>query len=428
MSMYQLMGDNPSMMYLKATEDLVEKGDQVSPRGKLISELRPACLEFENPYNRVTFLEGRRINPFFQIAESLWILSGRSDVEFLVKFNENMKQFSDDGKWFNAAYGERMRMWNKNALHNVIINPVDQLVDVYRKLLHDKDTRQAVIVISNPMFDNSNYTIDEKGKDIACNLVITFKIRHNKLNMTVFNRSNDLHWGVFGANLCQFSTIQECLLSWLKASKYPELEMGTYNQITDSLHIYLDDYGFKITNEVLGSYKGKTMQQITDATTGYEFPNEPRMSLDIDQFDVFLGYFWNQLNPYLMDDEYLTIGRQRDALFGKEGTMEDWHKQGIIDDYWYFGIQSMVAYRLVKLGGIVDALEYMTNMVNCQWKVSMLYFLKSFIRKLSTGEDGDTRYQRAAQYYIDNVKSLLNDLAQPSVLLSLEHYLKLWDK
>ena len=422
--MYQITGDNPTSMYLQATRDLVEHGDEVKPRGKLVAELRPACLEYTNPYNRVTFLEGRRINPFFQLAESLWILSGRADVAFLTKFNENMKQFSDDGKWFNAPYGERIRMWNKNAAHNVIINPIDQMTDVYRKLLHDKDTRQAVIVISNPMFDNSNYTIDENGKDIACNLVITFKIRHDKLNMTVFNRSNDLHWGVFGANLCQFSTIQECMLAWLKSSKYPELEMGTYAQITDSLHIYLDDYGYQITNNVLANYKDWTLDEIQSMTNKFIFTHEPRMSLSMTKFDSFVVTFCSVLEPYLMDDEIMKSEEQRERVFGINGTLYELYKKDCIDEYWLMAVQAMVTYRLVKLGMVPEALIYMKNIVPCQWKVSMMYFMKSFIRKLDTGEDSDTRYQRAANVYLENYNELKENLSSPSAVLALENYLK----
>ena len=422
--MYQVIYDYPTVMYFKALRDLVETGDKVAPRGKLISELRPACFEFGNPYNRVTFLRGRRINPFFQIAESLWILSGRADVEFLLKFNENMKQFSDDGVWFNAPYGERMRLWNKNSLHGIIINPIDQLVDVYRKLSEDKDTRQAVIVLSNPMFDNSKYTINEKGKDISCNLVITFKIRHNKLNMTVFNRSNDLHWGVFGANLCQFSTIQECLMNWLKVSKYPELQMGTYNQITDSLHIYLDDYGSKITNEVLKEYKNKS---VGESNVIWEFPNEPRMSFGVKQFDDFLNLFWYVINPQLMNDEVMQDNNKREEVFGKDGMFVDSYKKGQIDDYWYFAIQSMVVYRLVKLSKLVEALEYMTHMESCQWKVSMLYFLKKFVIKVIHAKpDEDLTAQRVSNLYLHNAKQLLSHMTNmnETSVLALEEYLR----
>ena len=419
--MYNLTGNNPSEMYLKATRDLVKYGDKVSPRGKLVAELRPACLEFRNPYNRVPFLEGRRINPFFQLAESLWILSGRADVEFLAKFNENMKQFSDDGKWFNAPYGERIRMWNKNSAHNFIFNPIDQLSDVYKKLVYDKDTRQAVIVISNPLFDNSNYTIDEKGLDIACNLVLTFKIRQDKLNMTVFNRSNDLHWGVFGANLCQFSTIQECLLAWLKAYRYPELEIGTYNQITDSLHIYLDDYGCKITDDILAKYKDKPISDVDSATNQFNFKSEPRMTLAKGDFDAFITAYWNILNPYLMDDDLMKSDSRREEVFGENGLLYQLYKKDVIDNYWLMAIQAMVAYRLVKLGLVPEALIYLRNIVSCQWKVSMMYFLKKFIRKLDTGEG--TGYQRAANAYLENARGLKESLVDSSATPVLEQYL-----
>jgi len=405
--MYCLQGENPTKMYLQSIKDLMANGDEVSPRGKLVKELRPACIEFINPYRRVTFLGGRRINPFFQVAESLWILSGKADVEWLTKFNANMSMFSDDGKWFNAPYGERIRTWNKNALHNVVINPIDQLADAYRKLVNDKDTRQAVIVISNPMFDNSKYTIDEKGKDIACNLVITFKIRHDALNMTVFNRSNDTHWGVFGANLCQFSTIQETLLNWLRKSGNPELsslKMGTYNQITDSLHIYMDSYGSKCTDDVMDYYKENPEEELeVDFLLDSDKGNfEPRMRLSAEEFDAFISVFWSVINPYLMDDETLVDDERCKEVFGKVGLVDGMYRKGVIDDYWLMVIQAMLSYRLVKMGLMSRALNYMSVMVDCQWKVSMMFFLKTFIYK----QEGDMKeeYYNKFNEIVNNMK------------------------
>ena len=405
--MYCLQGENPTKMYLQSIKDLMANGDEVSPRGKLVKELRPACIEFLNPYSRVTFLGGRRINPFFQVAESLWILSGKADVEWLTKFNANMSMFSDDGKWFNAPYGERIRTWNKNALHNVVINPIDQLADVYRKLVNDKDTRQAVIVISNPMFDNSKYTIDEKGKDIACNLVITFKIRHDALNMTVFNRSNDTHWGVFGANLCQFSTIQETLLNWLRKSGNTELsslKMGTYNQITDSLHIYMDSYGSKCTDEVMDYYKENPEEELeVDFLLDSDKGNfEPRMRLSAEEFDAFISVFWSVINPYLMDDETLIDDERCEEVFGKVGLVDGMYRRGVIDDYWLMVIQAMLSYRLVKIGVLSKALNYMSVMADCQWKVSMMFFLKTFIYK----QEGDMKEEYYSKFneIVNNMK------------------------
>lgn len=411
--MYVTKGSNPTKMYFQTLQDLTNHGDKAAPRGKPILEVRPACLEFTNPYNRVTFLRGRRINPFFQVAESLWILSGRADVEWLKAFNSNIAQFSDDGKWFNAAYGERMRAWNKNALHNIIINPIDQLVDVYTKIVADPDTRQAVIVLSNPMFDNSNYTIGERGRDIACNLCITFKVRDNKLHMTVFNRSNDIHWGVFGANLCQFTTIQEVLLNWLRKSgnsQLAELEMGTYSQITDSLHVYLDDYGSKITDEVMGQYNSEPAQASLDVQ--FEFKNEPRMKLSAPEFDEFLAMFWSILNPYLMNDEFILDESQRNDIFNptQDSIVGTWLRTGAIDSYWNFVVQSMLAYRLAKLGHAEISLEILSMVPDCQWKASMVYFLKSFLHKVITN-------QQVANRYSDIVRSLCSSLNSGSEVL-----------
>lgn len=420
--MFSFKDSNPTKMYLNAVNTLVNEGDTCSPRGKLIKELRPASVEFQNPFNRVTFLGSRRINPFFQIAESLWILSGRADVEWLTKFNANMASFSDDGKWFNAPYGERIRSWNKNALHGVIINPIDQMVDAYTKLLTDKDTRQAVIVISNPMFDNSKYTIGEHGKDIACNLVITFKIRHDKLNMTVFNRSNDAHWGLWGANLCQFTTIQEVMLNWLKHSgneDFANLEIGEYCQLTDSLHIYLDDYGAKCTTDVLEYYK-KHSESDTEADFNCE--HEPRMSLNAEQFDEFLSTFWGIINPYLMDDECLTNKEQLTNLL--ELVKELWEKR-VVDDYWYFGIQSMIAYRLVKLDRLVDAIQVIDQLSECQWKISMLYFLKTFIYKVGKDESRIDEFNEIVKIYEENLSRIQSALIHSEYGLILENYLKL---
>ena len=420
--MYSFQGKNPTKMYYDAMMKLIDEGDECSPRGKLIKELRPAAFEYENPFNRVTFLGSRRVNPFFQIAESLWILSGRADVEWLLKFNENMGQFSDNGVYFNAPYGERIRAWNKNAAHGVIINPIDQMIDAYTKLLNDKDTRQAVVVISNPMFDNSKYTIQEQGKDIACNLIFTFKIRHDKLNMTVFNRSNDLHWGVMGANLCQFSTIQETMLNWLKYSgreEFVDLKVGTYCQFTDSLHIYLDSYGAKCTTDVLDYYKSNSPEEVS---VDFSCVSEPRMSLNAKQFDEFLMMYWNAIDPYLMDDEYLGKDNNLQDLME---LITDLHESGAIDNYWNFGIQAMLSYRLVKLGNILGALKIIEDLDDCQWKISMLYFLKSFIHKVGKDESRVQEYNDISEIYFRCVDDIAGSLSYKESVDTLRKYLSL---
>lgn len=415
---YSSFGENPTKLYYDAVQELLKNGEECSPRGKLIKELRPVMIGFQNPYNRVSFLGSRRVNPFFQLAESLWIVSGRADVRWLTKFNANMSSFSDDGVWFNAPYGERIRAWNKNALHGVIINPIDQMLDAYNKLLADKDTRQAVVVISNPMFDNYRYTVGEKGKDIACNLIFTFKIRNDKLNITVFNRSNDAHWGLWGANLCQFSTIQEVMLNWLRNSgidDFANLELGTYTQMTDSLHIYLDDYGAKCTTDVQKYYEDNPVDEVN---WDFTCADEPRMSLNKDGFNRFLQVYWEGIDSYIQDDNYLlSEGNQKDLL----DMVYEAKGAGVIDEYWTMAIHAMVAYRLVKMDRMVNALEVMSLIPACQWKVSMMYFLKSFIKKLEDTE----AYGNIVYMFEENVDDIQKHLVHQKFAEGLRKYLSL---
>jgi len=362
-------GNNPSQMYMDALFTLCLEGDVVKPRGKAVKEIRPVILEFTEPANRLTFLLGRVVNPFFQLAESTaWIMGGRSDVKWLLDYNASMEQFSDDGEFFNAPYGERLRHWNKSDANGFIMNPFDQLYDVYEKLKADPDTRQAVAVIYNPIFDHAR----NETKDRPCNLLLTFKIRKGKLDLSVMNRSNDLHWGTFGANLCQFATVLECMSSWLG------IPMGTYNQITDSLHIYLDDYGAKETDKVLNAYGltsttlvGREVPQVQQFT----FSNEPRMSSDFDSFHDHLDEFFTDINPRF-DDPTSYAGEWYVDVIN--------HINSIPDDYLRMAFSAMFAYRAHKEGRswhiVCAALD---NMPACSWKLSCLRFLYPKYKDLS---------------------------------------------
>lgn len=376
-TLHAFAGANPTQLYSDALQSVLRDGVECAPRGRRIKELQgQTVVQFLNPVDRVTFLRGRRINPFFQLAESLWILSGRSDVAFLKAFNANMASFSDDGQFFNASYGERIRYFTKNDLHRQVINPVDQLEDVYLKLKADPDTRQATIIISNPLFDNSNYTVKEKGKDIACNLAITFKARDGKLNMTVFNRSNDLHWGLFGANLCQFSTLQEAMATFLG------LKVGIYTHTTDSLHMYLDDYGSKITDEVTVAEQ-KAFGEYPEWAPEHQYPDwkfdqQPYMAMPWEQFDQFLSYFWGSIEGNLLNDEMMA----NNPLGMYEVLTNQIHFMDALDPYWAMTLNAMQVYRLVKLNKWPEALKILSEGVPAStWKASMMYFLRPMLEK-----------------------------------------------
>ena len=385
---YIFTGDNPSQLYMDALKTILEEGDNVAPRGKKILEIRPVIFEFTNPMHRVTFLKGRVINPFFQLAESLWILLGRSDVAWLEPFNKSIGQFSDDSNYFNAPYGERLRRWNSNDLHNFVFNPMDQLHDVFRKLKADKDSRQAVALIYNPIFDHSRV----ETLDRPCNLVLTFKIRDNKLDLTVFNRSNDLHWGLFGANLVQFSTILELMAVCL------EVEVGCYYHITDSLHVYLDDYGAAETDKISSSYGGVARKNRKYVSEFY-FQNEPKMT---SQFEFNLNRLADGLEEMVVRDTVLEANPSR--MF----SMLD----SLVDPYAKLSVSAMLAYRTFKLGMLHECVEALRRMPDCSWKISCLRFLQPALVTSEVSEDFINLYKGLPaehQGYINRLDILKGD-------------------
>jgi hypothetical protein len=202
--------------------DLLLRGQshtEVSRGLATIEANTPVATVYRNPWERVLLDPGRDANPFFHFFESMWILSGSNAVGVPAMFLPRITDYSDDGFTFHGAYGFRLRNWGDDN--------IDQLGRVI-KLLRDKpDTRQAVLSIWDPVQDLGATT-----KDTPCNDLIMLKIRDNKLNMTVCNRSNDVIWGAYGANVVQFSVLQEFIAASVG------VYMGTYTQVSDSYHVY----------------------------------------------------------------------------------------------------------------------------------------------------------------------------------------------
>lgn len=158
-----------------------------------------------------------KFNLAFSLAEVLWILAGRSDVEMLSFYNKNITNFSDDGVVFNAPYGER-----------IFKDFGDQFFAQYQKLLSNKGTRQATISIWHPVKDNH-----AGCKDYACNNLSQLLIRNDKLMWTQVMRSNDLIWGT-PYNFVQFVSLQQIMASMLG------VDIGPYTHFSNSSHIYYD--------------------------------------------------------------------------------------------------------------------------------------------------------------------------------------------
>lgn len=203
--------------------------------GTTLEARTPVATVYHHPWERVLISKPRDANPFFHLFEALWILAGRQDVKFLELFNSRMAEYSDDGKVFNAPYGYRLRKQVSGHIG-------DQLKDVIDILKKDPMSRQAVAQIWDPN-DLRKQTLDK-----ACNMQCVFRVRNDKLTLTVYNRSNDILWGTYGANAVQFSMILEYVAAHLG------LEMGTYTQVSNSYHVYTTGPGGELWEKLKQEY------------------------------------------------------------------------------------------------------------------------------------------------------------------------------
>jgi len=197
-----------------------------SRAGNVIEHECAVSTVYERPWERVLFEEVRDANPFFHFMEGLWMLAGRNDLTFVKQYNNRMGDYSDDGETLHGAYGWRWIDYFRGG-SSVALGTINQLDIIIERLKDDPTDRRCVLQMWDPVND-----LDRKGVDVPCNTTIYFKIRNNRLLMTVCCRSNDIIWGTFGANIVHMSMLQEYVASAI------DVEIGEYTQVSDSFHAY----------------------------------------------------------------------------------------------------------------------------------------------------------------------------------------------
>lgn len=214
--------DNVNDAYPKGLTLINNLGFLTPSRGGQVLRLPgPVVTEYMHPQERVLFDERRDANPFFHLFEAIWMLGGRNDVKFPATFAKHIATFSDDGETLNGAYGHR---WREHF-------GVDQINLAIAQLVKDPLDRRVVIGMWDPYIDQ---TIAEAGgKDVPCNTHVYFATNVvGELDMTVCNRSNDMVWGAYGANMVHMSILQEYVALCVG------LPLGVYYQMSNNLHVY----------------------------------------------------------------------------------------------------------------------------------------------------------------------------------------------
>ena len=262
----------PARTYLTVNDALpdlarhVLDGDELGSRkGERVLERLHQQITLTEPWDRYPRLGLRKASLPAQIAEAMWILAGRNDVEWLSYYLPRAAEFSDDGKTWRGGYGPRLRRYGGSG--------VDQLAHVVNVLHADPTSRRAVFAIYDADVDT------KPGKDIPCNDIITFQSRLGKLHAHVFVRSNDLMWGWSGINAFEWSVLQEVIAGILG------IEVGTLTFSISSLHAYDRHWGklrkigaaYPVPEEHLDPLGAFDAPRLT------KDPNRPRTVAELDE-------------------------------------------------------------------------------------------------------------------------------------------------
>jgi len=327
---------------------LLTEGYTVPSRNGETKELYSHQVRIEKPHERVIITPARGVNPFAQIAETLWVIGGRDDMEYLSRYLPRARDFSDDGQVWRGAYGPRLRAWRGGIGAGEISggdHAVDQLEECVKILCESIDSRRAVMVIFDPAQDFC------QSKDIPCNNWLHFLVRDGKLNLTVGVRSNDAIWGFSGINMFEWSVLQQFMAHWLN------VEVGTMAYTASSFHLY--DYHYEKAQKIVQGAKSKTL---------YDFGNHP----------VAFNTCWEDFQPsmeefYLMEARIWENGSTPEAVVG--GQM-DQDIQGIADPFLRVSLQMLRVYQAYQSGATPAALAALVDrMPCCDFKMAAIDWL-----------------------------------------------------
>jgi len=227
--------------YVDLVQHVLKHGKEVAPRGQKTREIEDAIIRIDDVYNTLPVGVLRGTVPGIGAVEACQLLSGTSFPDLVLAIGPQFANYTESNGTFHGAYGPRT-----NGQYEVIIERLQQ----------DPDSRQAVVTIWNPQYD----LMSEK-RDYPCTILHQFRIRDNKLNMSVYMRSNDVWLGA-AYDFFQFTRVQIAMASVLG------IEPGKYAHHVGSLHIYEQHYelaeGLKYADEKtdIPNFTGRTWAEV----------------------------------------------------------------------------------------------------------------------------------------------------------------------
>lgn len=200
--------------YKTLIDTLIDKAKDVGDT----YEINNCCLVISQPSLKNLHFPYRKISEKYSKEELKWYWSADNSCKTIGEHAKLWLSITDDGKTSNSAYGY--------IIHKKY--DFDQLQQIIRLLKIDPTSRRAVINISEPSIDRIS------TKDMQCTIAIQFLIRNDRLEETVYMRSNDVYFGlpydyIYFVSLGQY------------VAKQLDVKLSKYTHHATSMHMYKKD-------------------------------------------------------------------------------------------------------------------------------------------------------------------------------------------
>jgi len=348
-----------------------------SRAGQVLVMQSPVATVYSRPRERVLLEPQRAANPFFHLMESIWMLAGRRDATWLDQYVADFSsRFAEDDGNAHGAYGHRWRRHffhpgytgDENSVHPAML---DQLLMAGEILLKNPTSRQAVISMWDPAVD-----LGAVKKDICCNDLIMLRSRRDhiddcwELDITVLCRSNDLIWGLAGANAVHMSMVHEVL------AQLSGMRTGRYTQFSNNYHAYTD---------VLDRVASRTLAPLSewDAYSRGEVAHQPLFLSD--QSSSTREEMAREAQGFLRDCE--AFCDQRDKI--PENPLRfylgrhQWFEQ--------VAVPMQLAHVCLKSGDFAEAKHHVRQISASDWGLAADQFIQRRIRRQDKVEEARSR-------------------------------------
>jgi hypothetical protein len=181
------------------------------------------------------------------------------------------------------------------------------------------------------------------------------------LDMTVTNRSNDLVWGMLGADYVHFTFLQEYMAARLW------VEVGKYHHFTNNLHVY---------TETNSGFNPEEWLAEVGPGPGFDYSNPNCSTLSKDEQVRCWGKDFGQIFPLVKDPAVferelpLFVNRHKDG--GGVYLGPTWEEPFFRD----VGEPTLTAYHLHKAGFKVNAQKAVDDIKADDWRLAAKRWLE----------------------------------------------------